>query len=74
MGSAAGRLAEIALTALPSVVGSASSRNNNLCASTCMQACQPAAAQQRMARLVAKATVDDLEIQELVVKLDEMVR
>lgn len=37
------------------------------------QAWQPAAPQQRYGRVVPRATVDDLEIQELVLKLDEMV-
>lgn len=38
-----------------------------------MQVTQPAASQQRFSRLVPRSTIDDLEIQELVHKLDDMV-
>ena len=41
--------------------------------SHCMQPWQQGALQHRCGSLIARATIDDLEIQELVHKLDEMV-
>jgi hypothetical protein len=59
---------------MPSVVASATSDHSSSCRhGSFTQVSQPAASQQRFSRLVARSTIDDLEIQELVHKLDEMV-